>query len=339
MLRTRTLSRSFLYLFSFMSSAVAAFGMLCFLPDDPYIRFQSLNGTIFERLKWGLERIEFDPTPVDVVILGNSRSGAAVNSPLLEEMLSRDGKQTHIVNFSIPANGFDIQFSLAKRLLAKKSPRVIVISLADQLPRDGHQAFADIADPIDVIRAPLLINRQFARNLVYLPMRQLRSVYWGAFPEAGGFSRTWDQQSYLGSNIDTREAATGTSRENSNQADVAELEKESVQRRKELARPVLPSWLHSVEFAVNEHYIDEIIRLASKSNTKVVFLYVPFYKGFDEPFDQKWLASRGEVLNADFLKSDPTNYFDCGHAGESGSLRITEWLADNLAKLLSASEK
>ena len=328
---------SLVYLFTFAATAIVAFGGLCFLPDEPYIRYQSLKGTIFERAAWNYERIHFDSTPIDVVILGNSRSGAAINSPLLEDLLSRQGEgRVRTVNFSIPASGFDVQYSLAKQLFQEKSPRILLISLSDQLPRDGHQAFADIADPIDVIRAPLLINRLYAKNLVYLPMRQLRGMYSWAFSDACGYTRTWNPQTYLGPNLDTRAAATGTVGALPSKADEAELERESKIRKAQITKPLLPASLHSIEFGLSEYYINKIVELAAAKNTKVFFLYLPFYQGFEQPLDHEWLSKRGEILEARFLKSDFKNYSDCAHTTEAGSLLVTEWLAEKLGQHLLA---
>lgn len=334
----RRISRSCIYLSTFAATALVLFAMISFIPDNPYVRYQMLNGTIYDGLKWDYERIEFDATPIDVAILGNSRSGAAIDGPLLESLINQNGGTNHVANFSVPANGLDVQYSLAKRLLEKKSPRIILISLADQLPRDGHQAFADVAQPTDLFRAPLLINRSFVRDIVYLPMRQLRCWYWSAFPEAGGYSKEWNQDTYLGSNPDTRKTATGTARENEVEVDVAELEMDSIKRRSELARPRLPTSMHGVEFGVSEHYIDAIIKLASTKKAQVYFLYLPIYNGFDEPLDDAQLAKKTEILKASFLKSDPKNYVDCAHVSAVGSQLATEWLAKELTAKLASSK-
>lgn len=322
------------YLCSFFTVAISGFVALCLIPDDPYIRYQLMKGTIFESLAWVYERIHYDPAPIDIAILGGSRTGAAIDSPMLEELLASRGKQLKVVNFSIAASGYDIQFSLAKRLFAEKSPKVLLIGVVEQLPRDGHQAFADIADPVDILQEPLLINRNLARNVTYLPMRQLRSFCFTTFPEMRKYSRTWNKGAYLGSNPDQRHNATGTIRQSLKSGDETALNEESVRRRTGLAPPRLPESLQQIEFGLSDYYLDEILKLAKTKNTKVCFLYLPFYKGFDHPWDCDLLKSRGRLLEANFLKSDPRNFIDAAHASEVGSVLATRWLADQLNVVL-----
>jgi hypothetical protein len=47
------------------------------LPDNPYQRWSTLEKTIQNRLRWIYERIHDDPAPIDIVLLGPSRGGAA----------------------------------------------------------------------------------------------------------------------------------------------------------------------------------------------------------------------------------------------------------------------
>ncbi len=65
-------------------AAVAA----ALLPDNPYQRYATLDHTIQNRVRWIYERLHFDPTPVDVAVIGPSRSGAGVSSPRLEADLA-----------------------------------------------------------------------------------------------------------------------------------------------------------------------------------------------------------------------------------------------------------
>ena len=52
-------------------------------------------------LRWIYERIHFDPRPIDVVILGPSRSQLGFNPAAIEQQSGAHGKQVNVVNFAI----------------------------------------------------------------------------------------------------------------------------------------------------------------------------------------------------------------------------------------------
>lgn len=90
---------------------VAAYLVTMLLPHDPYIRYQSFKDTIFDRLGWVYERLVFDPTPIDVLVVGSSRSARGANATLLEEALAARGRDLHVANISEPAAGMDIRLT------------------------------------------------------------------------------------------------------------------------------------------------------------------------------------------------------------------------------------
>lgn len=102
----------------FMAASLAAIA----LPHDPYIRYQSLAGTIFERSRYHYERLTFDPTPVDVVVLGASRAAGGVSPPALEAALKSEGLDLHVVNLGIPAAAMDINVVEAREALHQPVP-------------------------------------------------------------------------------------------------------------------------------------------------------------------------------------------------------------------------
>ncbi|MEM9311375.1 MAG: hypothetical protein AAGA34_07995, partial [Pseudomonadota bacterium] len=59
---------------------LAALGLSLFLPHDRYTRYQQLGDTLHFRSIWAYERIVYDPAPIDIAILGNSRLRAGVSA-------------------------------------------------------------------------------------------------------------------------------------------------------------------------------------------------------------------------------------------------------------------
>jgi len=321
-------------------TVLACFAGTVALPHDPYIRYQAMSGTIFERVRWIYERINFDDTPIDIAFIGSSRTARGVISTDLEARLAGEGVDAKIVNFSIPASGLDIRLTLARELLEHHTPppKLLVISMVEQFPREGHQAFGDLATAGDVLRSPWIVNRNLPGNLLRLPIRQMQ--LWAAtlLPDAFGYSARFYPATYPGSTIDPRIFNPGREEGPKSAAEIAALEKESRFRRRSLTRPILPENLAWIEFGIPRTYIRRIAELAEAKGTRLAFLYLPFYGGYPEPFEKAWLEQYGPVLSADFLLSDPRLYNDVAHSSGTGADLITGWLARELPPLLPQPE-
>lgn len=304
------------------------------LPHDPYIRYQALSGTIFDRASWFYERIHFDDTPIDAVFIGSSRTARGVVTPDVEKALAERGITAHLVNFSLPASGFDVRYSIAREALENRKVRLLVISLVEQFPREGHQAFGDIATASDVLTSPWLVNRNLPVNILRLPARQisLAAATWA--PEGFGYRADFDPATYLGSSVDHRAFNPGQTGGPKSAEAIAALDRESKFRRGDLTRPILPASLADVEFGVPRGYVRRIAALAREHDVKLAFLYMPFYGGFDHPSEKAWLEQFGPVIEATFLKDDPMNYNDVAHVSQAGADLVTDWLADRLVPLL-----
>ena len=70
--------RAFRKILFVLAVALACAAGASALPENPYQRWQLLDGTIHANARWIYERSRFDPTPLDVVFLGPSRMGAGV---------------------------------------------------------------------------------------------------------------------------------------------------------------------------------------------------------------------------------------------------------------------
>ena len=174
--------------------ALLALGFLAFnaatllLPHDPYARYQQLLPTIQFRAVWGYERTVFDKTPIDVAVVGNSRLGAGVSAPQLQQQLSAAlGRNVNVANLSMPQEGQNTHYVIAKRLLEHHPEvKLIILSAIGQMPREGHPAFRNLADARDVVGAPILLNADYANDLAFLPWRQISLFVQGLFPATFG---------------------------------------------------------------------------------------------------------------------------------------------------------
>src|SRR5271156_134290 len=88
--------------------ALALSAAVCLLPENDYQRWQLVDGTIYGQLRWIYERIHFDPKPIDIAILGSSRTQLGLSAATVERELALRGKPANVVNFSLVGEGRNI---------------------------------------------------------------------------------------------------------------------------------------------------------------------------------------------------------------------------------------
>lgn len=322
--------------------AVASGGTLL-LPHDPYMRYQSFEGTIFSRLTWVYDRLAHDPAPVNVLFVGSSRTARGANVELIEAELGARGLgEVRVANVSEPAAGLDIRLTKISEAFAERPGqiRLVVLAVTEALPRDGHQAFGDLATVRELLTAPWIVNRLLPIHLAGLPHRQIELAAATFAPEAYGRRAAFDPSAYAGTTPDHRDFNDSTWREAeaaqraAPEAHAEAMAKESAMRKRGITRPILPAALGDVEFGVSRGYIRRIRALAEAQGAEVVFLFLPFHQGFAAPVDIDWLESVAPVWSATWMMEDPMNYTDAAHASQQGVELLAPWLADRIASAL-----
>jgi hypothetical protein len=261
---------------------------------------------------------------------------------MIEARLADRGIDARVVNFSMPASGLDIRYTKIRELLENRDVALLVVSVVEALPRDGHQAFSDLGTAGEILASPWIINRNLPANLARLPVRQMQLALATALPDAFGYHRAFDPAAYPGATIDSRRFTAWTPEEDAETlADpdhAAALAREARRRKREIIPPVLPASMSWVEFGVSRSYIARIAALAEATDTRLAFLFLPFFEGFDAPLEQAWLEQFGPVWIADFMMHDPDNYLDAAHASNPGAELLADWLAGRIAEALAAPE-
>ncbi len=319
-----------------LASVITGYAALAMLPHDPYIRYQSFKGTIFARLGWIYDRIHHDPAPIDIVFLGSSRSGAGVVAPVLEaDLTARCPAHPRVANFALPAAGMDIRLTLLDELLLTKRPRLVVIDVTERLPRDGHQAFADLARPSEILTSPWLINRNLPANLIRLPVRQVQLAAATIAPEAFGYTRRFQPETYAGTTIRLKptEILDGTRLTADPDPDrhAATLSADSQRRRASLTPPLFGGRIEPYEFGVSRYYISTVAARARAAGADVAFLFLPFYNGPDAPLDADWLRTIAPIWSLPGVNLDAANYLDTAHLGAKAEAPVQAWLATQIA--------
>lgn len=321
------------------------------LPHARYLRYQQFDGTIMKPLAWMYERLHYDPTPVDVAIIGASRTEIGISGPQVQAILSaRLGWPMHVVNLSMPEDGRDLHYALTRELLATHPEvKLILYSLVEHASRTGHPGYRHIADTSDVLRAPMLLNPGYFENVAFQPYRGLALFVQTLAPGLFGVRRTFDPGQYLGTDHDTTLShwsvhGNWVDRDSIRSAvDLATAAKGKLSLR----NPVfLPARYRDYEYAIERHYTRAAVDLARRRGVQVGFVYLPTY-AYDVPIaDLPFYRARGFIMNAGVIAGDARNYSDYAHLNRHGSQRVSRWIAGWLATLaqrgqlhLSASDR
>jgi hypothetical protein len=304
------------------------------LPDNPYQRWQLLDGTIHKRARWIYERVHFDPEPIDVVLIGPSRMGAGVSAPILARTMGLP--EARVVNFAMPENGRNLHALIVDELFTEKRPRLLVIGVIEKPGRYGHSAFRHVAPAAELAQPRHAANVKWPGDLVFLPWRQLRLTAARVAPGAMGLAPTFDAARYPGSSIDTSgdEFLPEDKRWPGGITPLWELERGVRKLESGNTPPILPASMADIEFGDERVNIRRIIAAAQAHGTRIVFLALPYYTGPADVQERALYESAGPVLSAHFLSDDPALYADYGHFNGQGAARLSAWLGAQLKPML-----
>lgn len=317
-----------------VATAVAAACTL--LPDRPYMRYATLDRTIQNRVRWIYERIHFDATPIDVVVVGSSRTGAAVSSPRLEADLRALGQPLHTVNFSLPEAGRDLNWVIFDEVLRTKHPRLVVIGVVEKPSRFGHPAYKYVAPAAAVADPAYFGNLNYLTNLAYLPYRQIRLAAAALLPSLFDLPTRFDSARYAGSNDDTTVSFTagdGTVVDRGRRVEAASLAAGVGRYEHGLHPPLLVDRWRDVEFGDDRAYVGRMVALARAHGATVAFLFLPYYTGPADIQERQFYQRFGPIVDASFVARHDEWYSDAAHLNHVGALVLTDWLAPRLAPL------
>jgi hypothetical protein len=302
------------------------------LPHDRYIRYQQLTDSDLFRSRWVYERIHYDKTPIDVAIMGSSRLETSVSAPILEKELSVSlGRPIHVANISIPQEGRNLHYLVARELLENHpETRIILLSVVEQADL-SHPAFRYLADPIDLLRAPLFLNHYYFLDAAFLPYRQMSYFVQTHFPEWFGESRTF-RKDYMGTGFDTTYSfylPSGKLVDRYHVMPQDDLEMGSRQLINDLGAPWhKPSRWHALNNPLENEYAKRLIEVTREHCVETIFVRLPFYKSPPHMYDEAFYRGLGPLLDAEQLNSTPHNFGDRGHFNRYGTNLVSVWLKE-----------
>ena len=310
------------------------------LPSDGYHRFQLAKGTEFENLRWIYERTHFDPKPVDVVILGSSRSQLGLSAPRLQSDLAQRNIAANVENFAVVANGRNLQWAVFRELLSVKSPKLIVLEANEQPFPYGHPAFKFVASDDDLWSQAGRGLHDAVAALVFLPYRNLRLLAASVFPETLGLTVSFDPASYAGASVDTTRShrlATGQFIDMNREVPPATLAAgvRDYQLRNAPPRP-LP--FADRVYGDDTVFTRAIAAAAAARGVKIAFIYLPYYTGPASVAKRGFYASFGPMIDGSFIRTQDKLYENWSHLNHAGAKVMTDTLAAAIAPLLAGQK-
>jgi hypothetical protein len=304
---------------------------VCLLPENSYQRWRLLDGTIYGGLRWTYERIHFDPRPVDVAIVGPSRTQLGLSAAMIEERLRSDGKPANVANFSLEASGRNLNWAIVDELYKSKAPKVIVIGIDSTPFPYGHPAFKYIAPAGAIAFPPQPLLHDYLYDLAYLPSRKMKLLGAHFFPDLFG-GKEFDPEVYRKTRTDYSSSFTAEGK-------LVDMDRE-IPRATLLAQappPTKPSLFSRVlTWCCNDGddrvYIREIAREAKAHGTQLMFVRLPAFNEAQDISDRKFLEQYGPVLdNADLAQQDKL-YENWSHLNHAGAVIASDRLANSITQ-------
>jgi hypothetical protein len=323
-----------LRLFGVLGAALAVAFILnaavCLLPENDYLRWQLPEPD--GRLRWIYERIHFDPTPIDIAVVGPSREQLGFSAAAIERDLAQRGKPANVVNFALPGAGRDIQWAILDELFKAKSPKVIVLGVEDQPYPFGHFFFKHVAPAEAIVFPPSPFLHNYLYNLAYLPIRKLKLFGANLFPGLFGLTKEFDPEHYAKNRTDYSTSFIGDGK-------LVDME-HRVSRETLLAEPREPvprtpiaRLLTRINGGEDHLYTQKIAREAKAHGAQLVFVHLPMFEGPQMVSDEDFLKQFGPVLDYGDLAPHDELFENWSHLNHAGAMNASARLADAIAGL------
>jgi len=325
-------------------------GLMIAIPHATYVRWQAVQTEAFARLGWSYERIHFDPTPIDIALIGTSHTMNGIDGLAVAQRIAAagvraaDGQCLTVTNLAIPSYGRNLHWLIMRELLSQRKPKAIVIEVLENETRKAHPEFSHVALTQDLVSAPRLFNLNYVGDLIRLPFRQVQLGLESLVPAEFGLKTGFEPARYDGSTVDnTRivsvhgQAFTPPLRR---VMDPVKLEEAAAALRTNKNLHLLPKGWAEYEYAVPNHYMRALLALADHAQVPVYLLYLPGYGQPPQPYDMSLYGKRKILMLNDIL-AHREYWHDVHHLNSQGaapaSQRVGQFLAQELAPVGTAS--
>lgn len=318
-----------------LSAAVAAA-----LPDNPYQRWQLVENTLYANATWSYERIHFDPRPIDVAIIGSSRTQLGLSAPRVARDLAAAGQPLAVANLSVIEDGRNIQWAVANELFKAKRPRVMVMVVGATFHPWGHPGFKYVAPAAALAAPPVPLLHNYFKDLIYLPYRQLELAAAAVAPSLSGLRAGFDPVRYAAKPVDYSEPQTLADGKRLDMyktmtADALRAEAHKFAGEHHASRT--PKVVTRVTDIDEQVYSDAIARLARAHGVPMIFVYMPEFEGAAAIEGQAFYAARGRIVSLADLSHAAALYQSFAHLNHRGAMIASDRVAAVVAETLGGT--
>jgi len=309
--------------------------LVSFVPDNPYQRWQLAPRPLFQTVPWIYERIHFDPRPIDVVVVGPSKTFNGVNMAEVERRLAERARTVSVANFSLPAEGRNVNWAILEETFKAKSPKVIVIGVDALSVEYGHPAFKDIASAEAIAVPPAFLLHDYFYDLVHLPARQVALLFARFFPGLAGLRDAFDPAIYARTKSDFSEGRYVL------EGKTIDMDAEvpaDVLLRRPLSDPAQATTATTrlLMRCCNEGdervYLKQIVELARAHGARLIFAFMPDYDDTRPVAARAFLSQYGEILDNGDLSRNSALYYNRQHMNHAGAVIVSDRLAALIAE-------
>jgi hypothetical protein len=309
-----------------LAVAVILCAAVCLLPENDYQRWQLQDPD--GRLRWIFERIHFDPTPVDVAIVGPSREHLGFSAATIEQDLARQGKHANVANFALPGAGRDIQWAILDELFKAKSPKLVVLGVEEEPYPFGHFFFKYVAPAEAIVFPPSPFLHNYLYNLAYLPIRKLKLFGANLFPDLFGLTKRFDPEHYAKNRTDFSTSFPGEFGKLVDMEHPVPRATLLAEPREPLPRTLVARALTRLNGGEDHLFTQKIAREAKAHGAQLVFVHLPMFDGPQTVSDEDFLKQFGLVLNYGDLAPHDELFENWAHLNHAGSMMASARLAD-----------
>lgn len=309
-----------------------------FLPDNPYQRWQLLEGTVYAKGQWIYERLHFDKRDIDVAILGDSRTLIGLQPDRIAADLAAAGKPSSVANLSLVGEGRNIQWVIARDLMRTKHPKVLVFTVSSDASPWGHESFRYFAPAKDVWSEAGYGLYNTRKDLTYLPFRQMKLFAARLFPDVFHLRAEFDPAAYSPAQDNwtaPRTSADGKFNDPTRRVPREELLDQWRKSKSEVGRhSSLPELVRRITDRDDRLYMDMIAAEAAKRGVKIMFVSISDFHRHDGIKARAYYQSIGVIQeNPDIAERDDL-YMDVHHTNMYGSQLVSDRVAEVLAGML-----
>lgn len=262
---------------------------------------------------WIFDRITHNATPTDIAFIGSSHTIHAFQEKEIEQIFEN---QYHVANFGYCRFGRNLEFVFIKELLKYKSPRLLVIEVHEDEPKNSHDIYPYLAGTTDLLSTPTLVNRDYFADVftgLSARMEQFKSnyIFFEKYPAP-----------------DLNPYGYG---ESDRIAPAEELKLNEQVWSKRLKNR-LNAQFENIQLKYPLAYLNKSLGLAKAKNIQVIYVYLPEYgSGLKEPLRMKEYEKTGEVLILpDSILKNTGNWMDATHFNNKGAKLVSIWMAQKL---------